>query len=228
VPEGYIGGKFKTPAEIWDEMREASRGTAYDFTGMTRERLHVERGLRWPCPNEEHMGTARRFVKGEDPLLDEGPYQDDSLQPGEISFYGRPDKRAVVWLRPMKPPAEPTDAEYPLVLSTGRVLEHWHTGTMTMKAEELRRAQPVGFVEIHPVDAEPLGISSGDRVKIISRRGEALIKARVIDTPRPGMVFVPFHWEAMDGLINKVTIDAYDPGSKQPEFKICAVKLAKV
>ncbi len=228
VPEGYISSKFKTQAEVWDEMREASRDTAYDFTGMTRERLHKERGIRWPCPSEDHPGTVRRFVKGEDPLLDEGPFADDSLEEGDISFYARPDKRAYVWLRPMKPPAEPVDDEYPYILSTGRVLEHWHTGTMTMKADELRRAQPAAFVEIHPDDAEKLGIQSGNKVQITSRRGKAVIKARVVDTPRPGMVFVPFHWADNDSLINKVTIDAYDPGSKQPEFKICAVKLAKV
>ncbi|NOX53591.1 MAG: molybdopterin-dependent oxidoreductase [Planctomycetes bacterium] len=228
VPEGYIASKFKTPEDVWNEMREASRGTAYDFTGMTRERLKKERGVRWPCPTEDHPGTSRRFVKGEDPLLDSGPFADDSLKPGEISFYARPDKRAVVWLRPMKPPAEPADEEYPFILSTGRVLEHWHTGTMTMKAEQLRRAQPEAFVEIHPDDAANLGIKSGDMVRITSRRGEAVIKARVVDTPRPGMVFVPFHWSDENSLINKVTIDAYDPGSKQPEFKICAVKLAKV
>ena len=100
--------------------------------------------------------------------------------------------------------------------------------TMTMRADELRRAQPESFVEIHPDDAAQLGIQSGHRIKITSRRGASIIKARVIDTPRPGMVFVPFHWEDDDSLINRVTIDAYDPGSKQPEFKICAVKLERV
>ena len=125
------------------------------------------------------------------------------------------------------PPAEPADQDYPYILSTGRVLEHWHTGTMTMKAEELRRSQPEAFVEIHPDDAQDLGIASGDMVRIVSRRGESIIKARVIDTPRPKMVFVPFHWEDDKSLINRVTIDAYDPGSKQPEFKVCAVKLEK-
>lgn len=228
VPEGFISAKFKNQADVWQEMMEASRGTAYDFTGMTRDRLKKEPGIRWPCPSEDHPGTARRYVKGEDPLLDEGgPFADDSLEPGDISFYGRPDKRAVIWLRPMKPPAEPTDDEFPFVLSTGRVLEHWHTGTMTMKATQLRRAQPEAFMEIHPADAKKLDIASGDMVRITSRRGESVIKARVIDTPREGMVFVPFHWSDPDSLINNVTIDAYDPGSKQPEFKICAVKLAK-
>ncbi len=227
VKEGYISSKFKNPEDVWNEMREASLDTAYDFMGITRERLKAERGVRWPCPTEDHPGTDLRFVKGHDPLLDAGPYADDSLAEGEISFYARPDKRGVIWLRPAKGPAEPTDAEFPYVLSTGRVLEHWHTGSMTMRAEELRRAQPECYVEVHPDDAAKLAVQSGEKVKIISRRGEALIKVRVIDTPRPGMLFVPWHWEDDDSLINRVTIDAYDPGSKQPEFKICAVKIAK-
>ena len=227
VKKGYISEKFKTPADVWDEMRIASKETAYDFTGMTRERLRTERGLRWPCPTEDHPGTVRRFVKGEDPLLDSGPYADAEAKPGDIRFYAQADKRAVIWLRPAKPPAEPVDDEYPFVLSTGRVLEHWHTGTMTRRAAELDRAQPEAYVEVHPEDAERLGVRKGDRIRITSRRGEAVIKARVVETPPPGMVFVPFHWDDDDSLINKVTIDAYDPGSKQPEFKLCAVKLSK-
>jgi nitrate reductase NapA len=226
VPRGY-SSKLANEDDVWNEMREASRGTAYDFTGMTRSRLKVERGLRWPCPDEAHPGTARRFVKGEDPLMDRGPYADNSLYPGDVQFYGAPDKKAIVWLRPMKGPAEPADAEYPFILSTGRVLELWHTNTMTSKAEELRRAQPECYVEIHPTDATQLSVRTGDTVRIVSRRGEARIKARVVDMPQPGMVFVPWHWEDRDSLINRVTIDAYDPGSKQPEFKICAVQLSR-
>ncbi len=227
VKQGYISSKFKTSDDVWNEMRLASKDTAYDFMGMTRERLKKERGIRWPAPTEDHPGTARRFVKGDDPCLDRGPYRDTSLLEGQIKFYGAPDHRAIVWLRPAKPPAEPADAEYPYILSTGRVLEHWHTGTMTMRARELRRAYPEAFMEINPVDARKLGVRTGDKVVITSRRGEATIKARVVDMPRPGMVFVPFCWEDHDSLINRVTIDAYDPGSKQPEFKICAVKLRR-
>jgi nitrate reductase NapA len=227
VKKGFIAGKFRTTDDVWNEMRRASKDTAYDFMGMTRERLKKERGIRWPAPDEKHPGTARRFVKGDDPCLDRGPYADNSLADGDVKFYGAPDQRAIVWLRPVKGPAEPPDEEYPYVLSTGRVLEHWHTGTMTMKAEELRRAYPEAFLEVNPVDAKELGIRNGDRVRITSRRGEAVIKARVVDMPRPGMVFTPFCWDDEESLINRVTIDAYDPGSKQPEFKICAVKLAK-
>lgn len=227
VRQGYISSKFKNSDDIWDEMRLASKDTAYDFMGMPRERLKKERGVRWPAPTVDHPGTARRYVKGEDPLLDAGPYADTSVPDGQIKFYGAPNHRAIVWLRPLKGPAEPADDEYPYILSTGRVLEHWHTGTMTMRAEELRRAYPEAFVEINPLDAKKLGIRRGDRVRIRSRRGEAVIKALVVDRPQPGMVFVPFHWEDDDSLINRVTIDAYDPGSKQPEFKICAVQLEK-
>ena len=227
VKAGYTKGKFRNSDDVWDEMRLASKGTPYDFMGMTRDRLKVERGLRWPCPTEDSKGTAIRYVKGQDPMLDTGPFADDSLAPGETKFYAAPDNRAIVWLRPAQGPAEPCDADYPYVLSTGRVLEHWHTGTMTMKAEELKRAYPNCYVEMNPVDAQKLGVRSGDMVRITSRRGESLIPARIVDIPRPGMVFVPWHWADENSLINRVTIDAYDPGSKQPEFKICAVKLAK-
>ena len=227
VPKGYVSGKIKTTDDVWDEMRLASKDTAYDFMGMTRDRLRKGRVFRGPAPTETSPGTARRFVKGEDPLLDAGPYADPSLKQGDVKFYAAPDHRATVWLRPAKGPAEPPDDEYPFVLSTGRVLEHWHTGTMTMKASELRRAYPQAFVEINPADARKLGIREGNMVRITSRRGECVIRAHVVDIPRPGMVFVPFHWADDKSLINKVTIDAYDPGSKQPEFKICAVKLAR-
>ena len=228
VKKGYTKGKFKNTDDMWDEMRRASEDTPYNFMGITRERLHKERGLRWPCPTEDHPGTARRFVKGDDPNLDVGHYADHTLAKGDVKFYAAPDERAVVWLRPALGPAEPTDEEYPFVLSTGRVLEHWHTGTMTMKAEELRRAYPHCFVEMNPKDAREMNVRSGDMIKITSRRGVAKIRARVVDMPRPGMVFVPWHWEDKDSLINFVCNDAFDAGSKQPEFKICAVKLEKI
>ncbi|MBK8975899.1 MAG: nitrate reductase [Planctomycetes bacterium] len=227
VKRGF-SAKLRTVDDVWDEMRQASKDTAYDFTGMTRERLQRERGLRWPCPTESHPGTARRYVKGEDPCLDRGPYADSSLMDGELKFYGAPEHRAIVWLRPADGPAEPVDDQYPMVLSTGRVLEHWHTGTMTMEAPELRRAYPECYVEIHPDDARRLGVRTGQPVRIVSRRGEAVIKARVVAMPRPGMVFVPWHWADEASLINYVTIDAYDPGSKQPEFKVCACRLEKL
>ena len=226
VPAGYTD-KFKTVDDVWAEMMEASADTPYDFRGITRARMEKERGLRWPCPTEDSPGTGLRYVKGHDPLLDSGPFADDTMAAGDIKFYARPDGKAFIWLRPPKGPAEPADDEYPVVLSTGRVIEHWHTMTMTGQAPELLRAQPEAFAEINPRDAREWGIEQGDMVTIKSRRGEALIKAKVIDTPRRGMVFVPMHWADENSLINRVTINAFDPGSKQPEFKVCAVQIAK-
>lgn len=225
LPKGYISSKFQNTDDVWEEVRLASKGTPYDFMGITRERMHKERGLRWPCPTEDHPGTARRFVKGDDPWLDKPEYA--SLKDGETKFYSAPNNRAIVWMRPVQGPAEPADAEYPYVLTTGRVLEHWHTGSMTMRADVLRKAYKECFIEIHPTDARTLQVRNGDMIRITSRRGEALAKARILDAPQPGMVFVPMHWEDDPALINRVTINAFDPGSKQPEFKICAVQLAK-
>jgi nitrate reductase NapA len=209
---------WRSPAEAWDELRQLSKGTAYDFHGMTRERLRQAHGLLWPLPAEGHAGTARRYVRGEDPLV-------PADAPDRILFYGRPDRKAVVWLRPQKAPEEVVDAEYPLWFTTGRVIEHWHTGTMTRNCKELRHASSESVAELHPEDAAALDVKSGDPVRVTSRRGSEVFKARVVDTARKGLVFV--HMHDPDRMCNKLTIDAVDPVSRQPELKICAVKAAK-
>lgn len=207
--------KFKTPEDAFKEYTEATRGTAYEMMGITYERLKQERGLQWPCPSPNHPGTVRRYVKG-DPL---------AKPDKEIDFYGRPNGKAVVWARPSEAPAEPADAEYPFVLTTGRLLEQWHTGTMTMKVPDLKRAVPNGWVEINPADANKLGIRDRDMVKLTSRRGTLVTEARVVERPMPGVIFGHMHDE--NRLINILTIDAFDPASRQPEFKVCGVKIAK-
>jgi nitrate reductase (cytochrome) len=209
---------FKTPADAWTELMALSKGTAYDFSGMTRERLAEAHGVLWPCPAPGHAGTRRRYVKGEDPLV-------PADHPLRLKFYGRPDARAVVWLRPHKPPEETTDAEYPFYFTTGRVIEHWHTGTMTRNCKELRQANYETLAEIHPQDAARLGVKSGDAVKVTSRRGSERFKVRVTDGSRQGLVFA--HMHDPDHMCNRITIDAVDPISRQPEFKICAVKVEK-
>jgi len=209
---------WRSPAEVWDELRAASRGTAYDFDGMTRERLRQSHGMLWPVPAEGHAGTKRRYVKGDDPLVPA-----DSAD--RILFYGRPDRKAVVWLRPQKAPEEVVDAEYPFWFTTGRVIEHWHTGTMTRNCKELRQANYESLAELHQDDAIALGVQSGDAVRITSRRGSEVFKVRVVDTARKGVVFV--HMHDPNHMCNRITIDAVDPASRQPEFKICAVKVGK-
>ncbi len=215
--------RFKNSEDVWNEIRRCSKGTAYDFMGMTRARMKREHGMQWPCPTEDHPGTVRRYTaKFGDPLL----HKFDP-QASDVSFYGAKadGNRATIWLRPYKGPAEPPDAAYPFVLTTGRQIEHWHTGTMTLKVPELKRSAPDAYVEINPRDAQKIGVKARDKVKITSRRGSIVLEARVVDVPREGLVFVPMHYP--DKLINILTTDAYDALSKQPEFKICAVRIEK-
>jgi len=210
---------YKNSADVWDEWREVARPTPYNFYGMTRERMRKASGINWPCPTEDHPGTKIRYVRGKDPNIPKD-YKN------KYHFYGKPDGRAVIWFRPYKGAAEEPDKDYPFVLTTGRVIDHWHTGTMTMKVPELKKSFPEAYVEISNEDAKKLGIQNGDNVQLETRRDKMVFKARVSDVCRPGLVFVP--WYDVNLLINKLTLNAFDPGSKQPEYKICATKVTKV
>lgn len=208
--------KAKTPEAVWEEWRKISAHSYYNFEGITYDRLREGRGLLWPCPDEEHPGTCRRYVPGEDPM---------TQKEGRLDFYGRPDGRAVVFLFDQQEPPEKPTEEYPLILTTGRVLEHWHTGTITLRLEELRKI-PVDFVEIHPADARALNLRDGSTVRISSKRGGANFKVRITNDIRQGLVFTTFH--SAKHLINHATIDAVDPQSKQPAYKFCAVKVEPI
>ncbi len=210
---------FKDSADVWDEWRRVAQPTTYNFYGITRQRLRNSSGIMWPCPTEDHPGTKIRYVRGEDPNVPKD-------HPEKYFFYGKPDGRAVIWFRPYKSAAEEPDKDYPFVLTTGRVIDHWHTGTMTMKVPELKRSFPSAYVEINDQDAKRLGIQNGDKALLETRRGRMVFDSRVGDVCRPGMVFVP--WFDAKLLVNELTVSAFDPGSKQPEFKICAVKVLKV
>ncbi|MBI5520823.1 MAG: nitrate reductase [Desulfovibrio sp.] len=209
---------FKNSADIWEEWREISAKSAYNFKGMTRERLRKTSGLLWPCPTEDHPGTKIRYSRGDDPMV-------PADHPDKYFFYGNPNGRANVWLRPHKPAAELPDAEYPFILTTGRVIDQWHTGTMTNKVPEIRKAFPAAFVEVNQEDAKRLGIANGDNVRLDTRRGSLVLSARVGEVCRPGLVFAPFY--DAQKLVNELTVDAVDEASKQPEFKICAVRVSK-
>ncbi len=180
-------------------------------------------GIRWPVVENdkgEWVETPRRFVEGDDPYVEKG---------AGVQFYMAKagDDKAIIWARPYEPPPEVPDDAYPLWLCTGRVLEHWHTGTMTGRVKELADAMPHAYVEVHPDDARKLGVGDGDLVRIVSRRGELELPATTDGrgTPPPGTVFVPFFDENL--LINRVTLDEYCPMSKQPDYKKCAVRLEK-
>ncbi len=177
---------------------------------------HKVRGLRWPVVDGKE--TLWRYREGYDPFVERGK---------QVTFYGKPDGRANIITAPYEPPAESPDEEYDLWLSTGRVLEHWHSGSMTQRVPELYRAFPDAIIFMHPDDAKQRGLRRGLPAKVVSRRGE--ITARVETrgrnrTPR-GLIFVP--WFDAGRLINKVTLDATDPLSKETDYKKCAVKVIK-
>ncbi len=211
---------FKSVEDVWNEYLQTTKGKDMDLTGATYARLREVRGLRWPVPSVDHSGTTHRFVEG-DPL-----FPKEKAAGRRMYFYGKPDGKAVIFARPDKGPEEPVDAEYPIALTTGRVLEHWHTMTMTGQVAELNRAVPKPYVEIHPEDATAWSIADKSTVRLVTRRGSLEMETRVIDRPRKGTIFIPWHWS--EKLANLLTTDAIDPGSKEPEYKVCAVKIEKV
>jgi nitrate reductase (cytochrome) len=199
---------------LFEEYARFGRGKAHDLAPF--EVYHQNRGLRWPVVDGEE--TRWRFREGYDPYVPEGE---------GVRFYGHPDGRARIFALPYERAAEEPDAEYPFWLVTGRVLEHWHTGSMTRRVPELHRAFPNAVCYLHADDAAALEMRRGDVVRVVSRRGE--IKTRVETRGRNrmprGLVYVPF-FDASQ-LINKVTLDATDPISRQTDFKKCAVRLLR-
>jgi len=207
---------------LFDEYRKFSRLKHKDLAPYD---VYVgARGLRWPVVQQEDGSwreTRFRFAAFDDPYVEKGR---------EIQFYHSPtkDDRAQIWFRPYEDPPEMPDEEYPLWLCTGRVLEHWHTASMTMRVEPLRRAMPRAYVEMHRDDAAALGVSDGETVRIETRRGEIELPVWIEgrgDVPA-GSLFVPFFDETK--LINDLTLDAHDPFSKQPDYKKCAARVRRI
>ena len=209
---------FKTPEEVWAEYQKCQAGT--DMQMASYKRLREGHGFTWPVPDDNSPETYIRYAEGYDPYVKKGE---------GIKFYCRKNNRAVIYARPQIDAQEMPDAEYPFFLTTGRMLEHWHTATMTGNVPELKNAAPEMYVEINEEDAKRLGISDGDLVNITSRRATCKFKAKINGRgkPMPGLVYVSFHDKEDDRLINKVLLDAFDPGSKQPEYKVCAVQISK-
>ena len=209
------GFTFTRPAEIFDELRIASKGGIADYSGMTYARLEANYGIFWPCPSEDHPGTPRLFEPGSWNVIANGA--------GPFYF---PDGRARFNVAPYTPPAEDTDAEFPLMLTTGRVISQFLSGTQTRRIGPLVDQYPEPRLELHPVLAGRLGIADGDRVTAETRRGQCTLRALVVQTIRPDTVFIPYHWPD-DRSANQLTISAQDPISKIPEYKVCAVRIYK-
>jgi len=220
IPDDYANYEskafgFYVQKGLFEEYAEFGRGHAHDLADF--ELYHQERGLRWPVV--EGQETKWRYREGYDPYVKKGE---------GISFYGKPDGRAVIWALPYEPPAESPDAEFDLWLSTGRVLEHWHAGSMAMRVPELYKSFPQAPVFMHPDDAAARGLRRGQEARISSRRGEvrARVETRGRNRPPRGLVFVP--WFDASVLINKLTLDATDPISKQTDYKKCACRIEAV
>ncbi|WP_374379778.1 periplasmic nitrate reductase subunit alpha [Dongia sp.] len=206
---------FYVQKGLFEEYAHFGRGHGHDLAPF--DTYHQVRGLRWPVVDGKE--TRWRYREGYDPYVEAG---------SGVQFYGNKDKRAIIFALPYEPPAESPDAEYDMWLSTGRVLEHWHSGSMTRRVPELNRAVPNALCYMHPDDAKKRNLRRGDEVRVISRRGEIRVRVETRGRNRPpiGLVFVP--WFDEGRLINKVTLDATDPISKQTDFKKCAVKIEKV
>ncbi|BAI81275.1 periplasmic nitrate reductase NapA [Deferribacter desulfuricans SSM1] len=225
---------MKANEMAWTDYITVTKDTDHSLWGATYDRLKKEKaGIQWPCPYPGHPGTYKRYVRGMDPMFEHEEFKKffGKKIPKDAKIYFYMDKKgegkANIWLRPYKGPAEVPDAEYPFYLTTGRVIAHWHTGTMTMRIPEIARSYPYAYVEIHPDDAKKYNIFEGDLVEIVSRRGKAILPARITKNSLPGILFVPWFDQEISRMINFVCNDAVDPGSKEPEFKIAAVKIRK-
>ncbi|WP_327595128.1 molybdopterin oxidoreductase family protein [Streptomyces chartreusis] len=225
---------FPTDAEeVFEELRRASAGGPADYSGITYRRLAEENGVFWPCPAA--TGAADDAGDSEDASLDAGP--DDPAQdhdadaaphPGTprlfLDRFATPDGRARFAPVSHRAAAEEPDDEYPVLLTTGRVVAQYQSGAQTRRVDELNTAAPGPFVELHPRLAARLGAADGDPLAVISRRGRAVAPARITTAIRPDTVFMPFHWPG-EGRANTLTNPALDPTSRMPEFKTCAVRV---
>ncbi|WP_221056511.1 formate dehydrogenase subunit alpha [Methanoculleus chikugoensis] len=191
---------YQSAEEIFNEIAALTPS----YHGMNYERLSKPEALHWPCPTTDHPGT---------PIL-------------HIGKFSHPDGIGVFAPIEWKPPAEVPDAEYPFVLTTGRVLWHWHTGTMTRRSATLDAEVPTGWIEINPEDAQALGIRDKEKIRAVTRRGSVDVPARVTKDIMKGIMFMPFHFA--ECAANVLTNNALDPIAKIPEFKACAVKVEKI
>ena len=217
-----MGHLFPWPEDDWhrpmyEEYRSFTLGLGKDVASY--DQLLETRGLLWPVVDGKE--TRYRYAAGFDPYVKKSK----GVHFYKAKGYG---ERAAVWLRPWHPPAESPDEEFPYWLCTGRILEHWHTGTMTRRVKQLHQAAPQGYVEMNRADAQEMGVKSGDQVRLVSRRGSLELPVEIDGRGRPprGSVFVPFFDETR--LINMVTLDAMDNISKEPDFKKCAVRVEMV
>ncbi|MCK6489599.1 MAG: FAD-dependent oxidoreductase, partial [Planctomycetes bacterium] len=204
------GFAFPDEAAVFAEHAASTRGSDCDIAGVSHALLRARRSVQWPCPAPAHPGTARLFADG---------------------VFPTPDGRCRLWAGEPQAREEALDRDFPLVLTTGRIRDQWHTQTRSGLVSKLTRAEPRAFLELHPGDAGARGIADGSLVAVSSRRGACRVRARVTDAIRAGTVFLPMHWGPLlggaEGRINAVTSDRCDPVSREPDLKYAAVEVRR-
>ena len=196
---------FADTEAVFDELRRATAGATADYSGITYDRIDAEGGVFWPCPSEAHPGTPRMF--------------------GDRFHHA--DGKARFHAVEHRPAGEEPDADFPLFFTTGRDLEHYNSGTQTRRVKKLAGTKPEPRLQLHPELADRLGVASGWRVTVESRRGRVELAAEVTAAIRPDTLFAPFHWGGKQAA-NLLTGPALDPTSRMPEFKLAAVRVAAV
>ncbi|WP_086764162.1 molybdopterin oxidoreductase family protein, partial [Streptomyces griseiscabiei] len=233
------------PEEVFEELRRASAGGPADYSGITYRRLAEENGVFWPCPAPADGAGSLTAADGVGGLVAAEPETAGAaagveasaapavagVHPGTprlfLDRFATEDGRARFVPVSHRAAAEEPDAEYPVLLTTGRVVAQYQSGAQTRRVDELNAAAPGPFVEMHPRLAERLGAAEGEPVAVVSRRGRAVAPARITTGIRPDTVFMPFHWPG-EGRANTLTNPALDPTSRMPEFKTCAVRVEAV
>lgn len=229
--------KWSTPEEAFEGWKACTRGRPCDYTGLSYAKLNGDGGIQWPCNEEHPNGTKHLYTDGVfNTRLEYCETYGHDLDTGAVvtqeQYKGiNPDGKAFIKAADYRPPHETPDEEYPFMLTTGRVVYHFHTRTKTGRSKELCDAAPDAFVQLSEEDAAALGINEGDPVEVTSRRGKVVEPAR-IGGIIPGHVFVPFHYGYWDDpersrAANELTLTEWDPVSKQPHFKYSAVKIEK-
>jgi len=196
---------FREPREIFEELRRASQGGVADYHGITYEKIDRQKGVFWPCPTLDHPGTPRLFEDGRFFHAD-----------GKAHFM------SLAW----RDSGDPVDQDFPIYLTTGRVVSQYLSGTQTRRIGALVDQYPEPKLEIHPRLAAQHGIAPGDWVTVVSRRTEITLQAMVVRTIRPDTVFIPYHWPGSRSA-NRLTHRTLDPRSKIPEYKVSACRLQK-
>ncbi len=196
---------YRTPLDIWNELRLASKGGVSDYYGITWEKIDEQGGVFWPCPSEDHPGTPRLFTER----------------------FGHPDGKAKMFPTPYRPPAEEPGGAYPFRLTTGRVVYHYLSGNQTRRLGFLNSQAPEPWVEIHPQAASRLGIVNDEIVRVRTPRFSMELKALVVSTIRPDTLFIPYHY-GHEQAVNQLTNSAVEPTVKIPEYKVCAATVERL